>query len=186
MTRQRQNPRARSALRLLRSVVVVAVAVLAAWAWYNLANGIRLSRPDDSPQATRLILVDPVGGDVSLESYRGKVVVLSLWASWCPPCRTEIPRLNRLADASGEGLVVLGVNVEGLDADRLARVREELGIDYRVVVPGGAFDGAFAWNGLLPYTWLIDKQGRVRAAHGGLPIERSLRRACEELRREAG
>jgi thiol-disulfide isomerase/thioredoxin len=183
MTRQRQNRQAR---RSLSVVVVVAAAILVVWAWYNLANGIRLSSPDDSPEATALYLVDPQGGGVPIDSFRGKVVVLNLWASWCPPCRTEVPRLNRLAATSGDELVVLGVNVEGLDAARLARVQEELGIGYRVVVPGGAFDGTFAWNGLLPYIWLIDKQGRVRAAHGGLPIERSLRRACEKLRREAG
>lgn len=186
MTRKQHERQFRRSWPAPRGMVVVAVAILAVWAWYHWANGIRVSSPADSLEATPLQLVDPGGGEVSLESFRGKVVVLSLWASWCPPCRTEIPRLNRLAAASDGELVVLGVNVEGLDPDRLARVREELGIDYRVVVPGGALDGTFSWNGLLPFTWLIDKQGRVRAAHGGLPTERSLRRACQDLTRETG
>ena len=183
--RRTDRPAGRTWQRL-RGPALVAVAVLAVWAWYQHVNGIRLSSPDESPASSSLLLLDPDGAEVSLDSFRGRVVVLSLWASWCPPCRTEIPRLNRLAAAGGESLVVVGVNVEGFDADHLARVREELGIDYRVVVPGAGFEGTFNWDGLLPYTWLIDKQGRVRAAHGGLPVERSLQRACEELLQEAG
>ena len=165
----------------MRGPVLVVVAILAVWAWYHYVNGIRLSSPDDSPVASPLRLIDIDGSEVSLESFRGRVVLISVWASWCPPCRTEIPRLNRLAAVEGEALVVIGVNVEGFDGDRLAGVRDELGIEYRVVVPGDPFDGTFTWDGLLPYTWLVDKQGRVRAEHGGLPVERSLRRACEEL-----
>jgi thiol-disulfide isomerase/thioredoxin len=162
----------------------VVAAVLALWAWYDFVNGVRLSSPERSALATPLQLFDLEGNEVSLESLRGRVVLLSAWASWCPPCRAEIPRLNRLVASAGEDLVVLGANVEGFDADRLARVRDELGIEYRVVVPRDGFTGNFDWDGLLPYTWLIDRQGRIRARHGGLPVERSLRRACEELLRE--
>jgi thiol-disulfide isomerase/thioredoxin len=163
----------------------VVVALLALWAWYDFVNGVRLSSPDRSPLATSLELFDLEGNAVSIESLRGRVVLLSAWASWCPPCRAEIPRLNRLASSAGEELVVLGANVEGFDADRLSRLRDDLGIEYRVVVPRGGFTGTFEWDGLLPYTWLIDRQGRIRATHGGLPVERSLRRACEALLREA-
>ena len=163
----------------------VIVATLALWLWYGYFNGVRLSPPDRSPAATALQLFDTDGNEVVLKSLRGRVVVLNVWASWCPPCRTEIPRLNRLAASAGGDLVVLGANVEDFDADRLARLRDELGIDYRVVRAPDGFSGTFAWDGRLPYTWLIDRQGRVRAGHGGLPVERSLRRACERLLQEA-
>ena len=182
--RQGIRPSGRSWHRL-RGPALVIVAILAVWAWYDYVNGVRLSPPDRSPSATSLQLFDIEGNEVTLESLRGRVVVLSVWASWCPPCRAEIPRLNRLEASGGGELVVLGANVEGFDADRLARVRDELGIDYRVVVVRDGLSGTFAWDGLLPYIWLIDRQGRVRAEHGGLPVERSLRRACEQLLREA-
>jgi thiol-disulfide isomerase/thioredoxin len=157
------------------------------WVWYDYANRVRLSRPDESVVATSLELRDLEGLTVSLDAYRGRVVLVNLWASWCPPCRAEIPRLNRLDRALGaSGLIVLGVNVEGLATEQLSRLREEMGIDYRVVVPETAFQGAFEWNGVLPYTWLVDRNGRVRAGHGGLPIERSLRSACETLLGETG
>jgi thiol-disulfide isomerase/thioredoxin len=168
----------------LRGPALVLVAILALWGWYNHVNGVRLSSPERSPLATSLKLFDLHGDEVAIESLRGSVVLLSAWASWCPPCRAEIPRLNRLEESWGEELVVLGVNVEGVDADELVRLRDQLGIDYRVVVAPQGFTGTFTWDGLLPYTWLIDRQGRVRAEHGGLPVESSLRRACEKLLRE--
>jgi thiol-disulfide isomerase/thioredoxin len=168
----------------VRGPILVVVAILAVWAWYHHVNGLRLSSPDRSPLASPLRLIDPEGSEFALESLRGRVVLISVWASWCPPCRAEIPRLNRLAAKHGEELVVIGVNVEGFDGERLQDVSDELGIDYRVVVPGNGLAGTFAWDGLLPYTWLIDKRGRVRAGHGGLPSESSLRRACEALVKE--
>ena len=100
-------------------------------------------------------------------------------------CRLPIGLRRRLEASGGGELVVLGANVEGFDSERLARVRDELGIDYRVVIARDGLSGTFAWDGLLPYIWLIDRQGRVRAEHGGLPVERSLRRACEQLLRES-
>ena len=185
MNRGQQRRQERRSWQRVRGPVMVVAAILAVWAWYHHVNGIHLSSPEDSPVASPLRLIDSNGGEVSLESFRGRVVLISVWASWCPPCRAEIPRLNRLAATHGESLVVLGVNVEGFDGDRLERLREELGIDYRVAAPGDGFAGTFSWDGLLPYTWLIDKQGRVRAGHGGLPVESSLRRACEALLGEA-
>ena len=148
--RENRRPRRRGWHRT-RGLIWVAAIVAAMWVWYDYANRVRLSRPDESVVATSLELRDLEGR------------------------------------ALGEsGLIVLGVNVEGLATEQLSRLREEMGIDYRVVVPERAFQGAFEWNGVLPYTWLVDRNGRVRAGHGGLPVERSLRSACEKLLGETG
>jgi thiol-disulfide isomerase/thioredoxin len=156
--------------------------VVAIWAWFVQANSIQLVASDRAQPATELRLLELDGQPVSLESLRGSVVLVSLWASWCPPCRTEVPRLNRLAARLGpRGLKVLAVNVEQFDSAELRRLRDQLGIEYTVLTPLSAFEGAFDWDGSLPYAWLIDRQGRLRAEHAGLPVERSLRRACERL-----
>jgi thiol-disulfide isomerase/thioredoxin len=161
---------------------LILLAVLALWFGFVRSASVRLVAAADAPSAGPLAL-RALGGDrVDLDSFRGQVVVLSLWASWCPPCRAEVPRLNRLERALGEqGLVVLAVNVEQLAATELSRIMREWEIGYRVVQPGSPFEGAFVWDGTLPYTWLIDREGRVRAHHAGLPVERSLRVACERL-----
>jgi thiol-disulfide isomerase/thioredoxin len=128
------------------------------------------------------VLRDLAGELVEIAELRGRVVLINLWASWCPPCRVEVPRLSRLhRDLEGDGLAVLGVNQEAMDDLRLAEVAAELGIDYRVVRVERGLGGSLRDEGVLPHTWLIDRAGRVRASHAGLPSEGSLRRACRRL-----
>lgn len=152
------------------------------WFWYqgNLAVHVRPAK--GSPQATLLPMRDLEGNAVSLAALRGRVVLLNHWASWCGPCRTEIPALSRLArDLGPSGLVVLGLNSEELAPTRLARLASELGIDYEVVRPAGPLSGTFAGEGVLPQTWIVDASGRVRVSHAGLASAGSLKRACERL-----
>jgi thiol-disulfide isomerase/thioredoxin len=134
-----------------------------------------------------LSLLDTAERRFDLEAHRGDVVVLNLWASWCPPCRAEIPRLNRLErELSARGLVVLGVNAEELPLAGLGETAQKLGIAYPVALPLSPLTGALRPNGTMPQTWLIDRRGRVRASVVGLVSERALRSACERLLREDG
>jgi peroxiredoxin len=171
--------------RLARTIGLVAVAAAAVWLWYGHAAGIQLEDASLAPVAAPLVLRGSDGNELTVRSLRGRVVLITLWAAWCPPCRAEIPRLNRLQGELGpEGLVVLGVNVEAVDGAQLGRLARQFGIEYPVLSPASGLGGTFEWNGVLPQTWLIDRAGRVRAAHSGLPVERSLRAACETLLRE--
>jgi hypothetical protein len=98
---------------------------------------------------------------------------------------SEIPGLTRVGrELADRGLVVLGVNVESFAPDELARVADELGIGYDVMIPDGPFEGTFAWDGALPTTWLVDREGRLRATHTGLATENSFRRAAVRLLEE--
>jgi len=129
-----------------------------------------------------LTLRDPDGGTLSLDDRRGEVVLVNLWASWCGPCRREVPRLSRVHEQlKSEGLTVWAITAESFDGAALRRAAAELGIDYPVFTaiedPGTTLGG----GEVLPFTWLIDRHGRLRAAHGGLVSERSLRRACGKL-----
>ena len=84
------------------------------------------------------------------------------------------------------GLIVWAINAESFVGEELRRAAAELGIDYPVFSPVGAPATALGGGEVLPYTWLIDREGRLRAAHGGLVSETSLRRACLELLEEPG
>ena len=108
--------------------------------------------------------------------------MVNLWAEWCGPCRREVPRLSRLlATLESEGLRVWAINAESLSGSELERAwPERLGIDYPVAEAVRGLD-TLGGGEVLPYTWLIDRQGRVRARHGGLARERALLRACKEL-----
>jgi cytochrome c biogenesis protein CcmG/thiol:disulfide interchange protein DsbE len=118
--------------------------------------------PDKTPTPP-LALVDQDGRAVTLDSLRGKVVILNFWASWCGPCIDELPVLNDLADsAAAQGkVVVLGVNYKESPAT-IQRFTADHAFRYSVVMDrtGDAFKG---WTGgVLPATILIDRGGRPR------------------------
>jgi thiol-disulfide isomerase/thioredoxin len=143
---------------------------------------LRVVPPDRAPQASPLTLRGADGTTFDLASLRGRVVLVNLWAGWCGPCRREIPRLARIQRRFAErGLVVVGVNVEDIGPGEVALAARRLGISYRTAQPAAALAGTFAGEGVLPQTWLIDREGRVRGAHAGLASEASLAAACAEL-----
>jgi len=168
--------------RWARTAFWIGIAGVAIWLWSSQAGRVRLVPPEEAPSSSALALRDLEGKSLRLESLRGRVVLVNLWAEWCGPCKVEMRRLQRLdADLRRRGLVVLGVNVENLDTERLSRVAAEREVEYPVVVPAAPLEGTFRPAGVLPQTWLIDRAGRVRASVEGLVSERGLRRACDEL-----
>ena len=110
------------------------------------------------------------GADVTFAQFRGKVVVVNLWAMWCAPCRTEMSTLARLAEAyAGQDLVVLPINVDattdGLaDARSFIDVHEPLPLysDMKFQLP---FE--LPGEGKMPQTVLLDRKGRIRASFSG-------------------
>lgn len=112
-----------------------------------------------------LDLADLEGQRHSLDEWRGKVLLVNFWASWCAPCQAEIPDLVRIQARYGDqGLQILGV---GIDAVRpLENVRRSLGINYPVLVvdPGRAGAVLGPWGNArryVPYSVIVDRSGRV-------------------------
>jgi cytochrome c biogenesis protein CcmG/thiol:disulfide interchange protein DsbE len=117
-------------------------------------------------------LRDDRGTPVSLERYRGRIVVMNLWASWCPPCRAEMPDLQHLADAyAGRGLRIVGVN-EGESPERARAFAHSLGIRFPIWIDGTQRYGrTYAALG-LPTTVILDGRGIVvRGFDGPLTFE---------------
>ena len=112
-------------------------------------------------------LTDLDGKPLDLAGYRGKVVLLDFWATWCAPCREEIPQFIALQDKyRGQGLQVIGISMD----DGPKPVREfyhELKMNYPVAV--GTEQVAEAYGGVLalPVTFLIDRRGRLAAKYTG-------------------
>jgi thiol-disulfide isomerase/thioredoxin len=107
------------------------------------------------------------GGSSELAAYRGKVVVMNLWATWCPPCRAEMPDLQRLADAyKGRNVVVIGVD-QGESAQRVAAFAKSLGIRYPILLDQSQQYGrVYAALG-LPTTVVVDPDGVIARAFDG-------------------
>lgn len=130
----------------------------------------RLSTPVELLPAPDYGFVDRAGNTVSFADFRGKVVVVNLWAMWCAPCRTEMPTLATLASAyEGTDLLVLPINVDSGD-DAIADARSFL--DVHEPLPfysdkSFRLPFLFPESGKMPQTILLDRQGRIRATFAG-------------------
>lgn len=153
--------------------IILGLAVLVAGVggyWQRHAEAPPLSTPLAGQPAPVLELRDLAGTMHDLASYRGHRVVLNFWASWCLPCREEMPALDR----AQQRYAASGVAVIGIAMDQPAPVRAFLAnhpVSYPVVLgqlshPSSAY--RFGDRGdLLPYSVLIGADGRVRAQHAG-------------------
>lgn len=123
--------------------------------------------PVDFP-APDLALTDINGHPVSLQDYRGKVVLLNLWATWCPPCRAEMPTLEGYyRDHHNEGFVVLAVEAGSDPHDQIVNFVERFDLTFPVLEdPQGASLAAFRTQS-LPSSFVIDPQGQVKLAWVG-------------------
>ena len=135
-------------------------------------------------------------GTVALADYRGRVVLLNFWATWCPYCRKEIPHLVALQEElGGRGLQVVGAamnwKIDSRDPNdpeifhqKVASFALEHGLNYPVPLVKTGMSDVFQRFGDpvgVPYTVVIDREGRIRATFQGNPGKANLRRAVEAL-----
>lgn len=123
----------------------------------------KLEAAKEREAAPDFTLVDPDGRKISLKDFRGKVVFLNFWATWCEYCREEMPAMQRLYhEFRGKGFEIVGVNVKDQRAAALAFAKK-LGITYPIALdPNGEVGllyGAFG----MPLSYLIDRDGMVLA-----------------------
>jgi peroxiredoxin len=107
------------------------------------------------------------GGNLRLQEQRGQVVMVNFWASWCAPCRVEMPHLNKLHDKyRASGLVLLGVNVDE-DADKAVGAASKWGVKFPVLLDAEKKVSRLYDLSSMPSTVLIDRDGKVRYLHRG-------------------
>ena len=131
------------------------------------------------------------GEPVSRDALRGKVVLLNFWATWCPPCRVEMPGFQKIYDRKhDEGFTILGVSTDAIGSSQVASFLGEHGITYPVALANGDIVGAFGNVSTLPTSFLIDQQGRIRYEVRGMfasvALEQAVDRLLAELARGGG
>jgi cytochrome c biogenesis protein CcmG, thiol:disulfide interchange protein DsbE len=136
----------------------------------------------DAPAAS-LPLLD-AAGERSLADYRGKVVVLNFWASWCPPCIDELPLLERTQRRiAARGGTVLGVNYKDIPEDAIALVRR-FRLSFRSLRDrDGEYAEKYGSTG-FPETFVVDRRGRIAASRRGPVDKRWLDRTLPPLLEE--
>jgi peroxiredoxin len=120
-------------------------------------------------EAPDFSLKDADGKTVRLSDYRGKIVLLDFWATWCPPCKLEIPWLIDIERKNKDrGFEVLGVSMDDEGWEVVKPFMKEVGMNYRVVIGNDATAEMYGNVESLPETFLIDRDGKIAAIHIGL------------------
>jgi len=136
-------------------------AALAAWA------SIALPAVTPAMVAPDFTLRTMSGPNLRLQEQRGQVVLVNFWATWCGPCRQEIPHLNRLYDKyRTSGFQLLGVNIDD-DARAATELATRLGVKFPVLLDTDKKASRLYDMSAMPATVVIDRDGRVRYIHRG-------------------
>jgi peroxiredoxin len=133
-------------------------------------------------EAPDFALKDADGKTVHLSEYRGKVVLLDFWATWCDPCRLEIPWFIDLQRKNKDrGFDVLGVSMDDDGWEVVKPFMKSVGMNYRVVIGNDETTQMYGGVDSLPSTFLIDRQGKIAAIHIGLASRKVFEDGVEEL-----
>jgi thiol-disulfide isomerase/thioredoxin len=126
--------------------------------------------PGSKPANLNFTIKDMNGASVNLAAHKGKVILLDFWATWCGPCKIEIPGFVALQNKyRDKGLVVLGLSVDD-PVDKLKAFAAEFKMNYPVLVGDGRDDVQEAFGPIwgLPTTYLIGRNGKICKKHMGL------------------
>ena len=120
----------------------------------------------DVPEASAptFALKDSKGRTVRLSDFKGKVVMLNFWATWCVPCRAEMPDLVKLQrEFQSRGLQVIGITYPAFTSAEVQRVIRRMKINYPILLDTRAVAKKYEVGEVLPTTIVIDREGRLRA-----------------------
>lgn len=147
-----------------------------------------LKAEKDRKPAPDFALKDADGKLVHLSDYKGKVVLLDFWATWCGPCRIEIPWFMEFERRhKDKGFEVLGVSMDDEGWEAVKPFLAELGVNYRVVMGNDETAQMYGGVDALPTTFLIDKSGKIAAVHVGLDAgKKDFEDGVEELLQAPG
>jgi thiol-disulfide isomerase/thioredoxin len=151
----------------------------------DVATGaLKYSSPFMGKPAPAFVLEDLNGKKVSLESYKGKAVLINFWATWCGPCKIETPWLIELRNKyAGQGFEILGISTEGDDLAKddkagwakdkaaIAKFVAQEKVPYPILVDGDSLSQEYGGLDAMPTSFFVDRNGTVVAAEMGLTSE---------------
>jgi len=144
-------------------MMIVAISVLILLQtkdnYLNLSGNPMLGKGASAPDFT---LPDLNGNPVSLSDYRGKVVLFNIWATWCPPCVSEMPSMEKLhQNMKGEDFDILAVSIDESGADAVGSFMKKHKLNFTVLTdPKGTVNNQYHTTG-IPESFIIDKNGMI-------------------------
>lgn len=165
-------------------LVPLAAALIAAAAGFALYKYSRSAADEALSKLTAASLKDPSGNPRRLSEWKDKVLVINFWATWCEPCREEVPALARIQSKfEANGLTIVGIAIDS--ADKVQEFSKRYGINYPVLL--GDMESLDLLRGLgnssggLPFTMVLDRAGKIRTTRLGGITESELESALEAL-----
>jgi len=160
-------------MKAKRVIIALIFFFVASGAVYLLANttskNTEMVGNQDNSAAPDFTLPDINGVNVKLSDLKGKVVALNFWATWCGPCRKEIPDFIELQNIYGkEGLQFVGIALDDGGASVIKPFAEKLKMNYPVLVGNETVTAAYGGMNAIPVTILIDKKGNLRGKFVGM------------------
>jgi peroxiredoxin len=151
----------------VKKTILILVAGLLVFGWFILRRPSGTKSASALRPAPDFSLTDLSGHNFRLSDYCGKVVVLDFWATWCDPCKREIPHFIEMQSKyASQGLQVLGVSMDD-DEPPVREFQQQFKMNYPVAL--GSPELADQYGGILglPITFVIDRNGRIAARHVG-------------------
>jgi len=152
----------------MRKAHCVSLVILCTLAGAALAQQptIRFVRNPDPAPAFKVVTLD--GKPLTLADYKSKVILLNFWATWCGPCRAEIPDLVELQNKYKDQLQVIGLAVDDDDEGAIKKFAEKFGINYPIAIATEEMRTEYGGIPALPTSFVLDGEGRVVQKHEGL------------------
>ena len=164
-------------------LILIGVVGLAYLFWKSdmfTTNNVTVAKLRSTAPAWELKSLD--GQTLKSSDFKGKVVVLVFWATWCRPCLAEIPDLVSLQNSYGkDGLTIVGISVDRGDPAKVQSFAKEKGLNYPVVFADKLVREAYGGIEVIPATFLIDKEGKLASKHLGLTSKLEFEQDIKEL-----
>lgn len=180
-TGPKQPRRWRSARRVAEGVLWAALLAFVAYRlWPQIAAAFAVGGPGEAAPPFTVTTLE--GEQVSLESLHGKVVLLNFWATWCAPCRIEMPGFERVYRAKKEqGFEIVALSTDQEGSGKVANYVADRGVTFPVAMAPGAVVHNYRGGSMIPTSVLIDRSGRIRYRVTGIFTEPALRLAVNRL-----
>ncbi|MFB0519476.1 MAG: peroxiredoxin family protein [Acidobacteriota bacterium] len=138
------------------------ILLLLVVALFSLSGFGKIKGQSSSSPAPDFALPDLEGKTVKLSDFKGKVIIIDFWATWCPPCVKEIPHFIELYEQYKEnGFQMIGIAIQSGSATNVKQFVEEHGINYPILMGNKEITREYGGINAIPTTFVIDRQGRI-------------------------